>query len=389
MARAGCAPTCLRFCLATLVSLWAFGCTGSDPAEPPPPPEVRVTNPEQREVTRYFEYTGTLAALQVAQIRARVPGFLSSVEFKESSEVEENQLLFRIERGPYEATVARMEADLSRAKAQRDLAQLRLTRSQQAEAEGAASELELIEFRAELAQREAEVLAAEASLREARIQLDYTEVRAPFAGRVDRNYVDIGNLVGDGERTLLATIRQMAPIYAYFDVSERIALQYIGRGDRGNMPEQEPHPIFVGLADEEGYPHEGVIDFVDNEVDASTGTIRVRAVLPNENKKLFPGLFVRIRAPFETDPDAIVVQENAVGIGLEGPYLLLVGEDNMVRRQAIEIGQRQDDGSVLVSSGVTPEDVYIMEGLQRARPGRPVRPIRSGDPTPASAGGGG
>ena len=207
--------------------------------------------------------------------------------------------------------------------------------------------------------------------------MSYTEVRSPIRGVVSRRLVDIGNLVGSGENTLLTTVAQMDPIYVYFDVSERLILEMFNEQGRtlerrSTLPEEQV-PAFLGLANENGWPHEGRLDYVDNTVDANTGTIQVRGVFPNSKNVLFPGLFARIRVPTLLQEDALLVSERAIGTDLGGKYLLIVGEGDMVELRHVELG-RLEDGMRVIVSGLEAGERYIINGLQRARPGLPVSP---------------
>lgn len=350
------------------------------------PPQVSVATPYVRDVTTYFEYNGFLESIRRVTVRARVPGFLTGKSFTDSSVVEAGQVLFTIEPEPYELAVKRARASLDRARALQRAAEARLQRSRSARERGAANELEIIENEAAVAQRQAEAAEAGAALRQAEIDLSYTRVTAPFSGRIDQNLVDVGNLVGATENTPLASIVQQDPLHVFFDVSERIALDYLAKGRTGNIPQERADPVFVGVGGGEDYPFEGRLDFVDNTVDPSTGTIRVRGEVPNTEGRLYPGLFARVRVPFERLESAVLVVRDAVGVGLEGPYLLVVDEDDTIERRPVEIGQRQDDGTVVVRSGIETDERYVVAGLQRAAPGRTVDPVEVDDPLRAGAG---
>jgi len=224
----------------------------------------------------------------------------------------------------------------------------------------------------------AAVLSAEAHLADAELVLSYTRVVAPIEGVVSRNLVDRGNLVGQGGPTLLTTINRIDPVYVYFHVPENVVLAGLAtRRDTLRVTREAAHGVkaFVALADEEGFPHEGVIDYLDNTVDPRTGTIEVRAVLPNADFWFFPGLFVRIKVPSREIPDAVVIPETALGTDLGGKFVYVVGENNLVEQRYVELGLTQGDGTVHVRKGLTPEDTVIVNGIMFARAGLPVTPL--------------
>lgn len=359
------------------------GCSAPEP-KPPEPPTVTVARPVQRDVVDHAEFTGTTKAVQTLEVRARVQGELLSVEkytegkekdFVEGSVVEEAKLLFVIEPDTYVAQMKKAEGGREQAFAQLRLAEANLVRDTELFRKRV---MPRADFDRSVAQRDvakADLAAAEAGVRQAKIDLGYTEIRAPFSGRAGRRLVDLDNLVGAGENTLLTTIEQTKPMYAYFDVNERIVLriQRLRRQRGGNGDKFEPLKVYLGLADEKGCPHEGVLDFVDNAVDPTTGTALVRGVFPNDDGLLYPGLFVRLRIPGETIKDALLVNERALGTDLEGKYLLLVANDNIVEKRRVEIGPLID-GMRVISTGISADERYILKGLQRARPEMPVKP---------------
>lgn len=361
----------VRFQLTAALLLFT-GCRESPTQQAPPPPLVRVARAEPGPVTQFFYYNGSVRAIEEVEIRARVSGQVEQIAFEPSTNVSRGDLLFVIEPARYRAAVARAEGELERARAQLALTDITRKRVERAYEQQAASEDELSTARAEHSERLAAVQTAEANLADAEIDLSYTEVRAPLAGRVDEAKVDVGDLVGHNEPTLLCTVVQMKPIHAYFDVSERIALQYLARGQDGTIDERTP-PAFLGLANETGYPHRGIIDYVDNVLDNTTGTLTVRARFSNERHLLYPGLYARIRVPFEEITDAVLVHENAVATGLDGKYVLAVDEQNVVQRRSVTLGEPTDDGRVQIVTGLESGQQYIVEGLQKARPGMPVR----------------
>ncbi len=377
---------------AALILLW--GC--SPPAQPPPePPAVTVARPLQRDVVDYAEFTGTTKAVQTLQVRARVEGVLMSVakyteedkeytgekeeDFTEGTVVEEGALLFIIEPDVYRARLDKADNVRKQAMTQVNLTEANLQRDTELYRKKVTPRADYdISVAARDAAR-ADLAASEADIRQTKIDLGYTEIRAPFSGRVGRRLVDMGNLVGAGEATLLTTIEQTKPMFAYFDVNERIVLR-IQRWRRENVrtADDEPMKVYLGLADEKGYPHEGFLDFVDNAVDPTTGTALVRGVFPNDDGLLYPGLFVRLRIPGETIEDALVVNERALGTDLEGKYLLLVGGDNIVEKRRVEIGPLID-GMRVISEGISAGERYILKGLQRARPDLPVKPTEAAE----------
>ena len=383
-------PILARHAVFGTALVFLSGC--SPPAqEPPPPPTVTVARPVQRDVVDHAEFTGTTKAVQTLEVRARVQGELLSVEeytkdkekkekdFTEGSIVEKGALLFAIEPDTYEAKLAQAVAMRDQALAEVDLTKANFDRATSLFQKNAIARQEFDTRKAQHDAARADLARSEADITQAKIDLGYTEIRAPFSGRVGRRLVDAGNLVGAGDNTLLTTIEQTKPMYAYFDVNERIVLR-IQRWRRENVrkAEDEPMKVFLGLADEKGCPHEGFLDFVDNAVDATTGTALVRGVFPNDDGLLYPGLFVRLRIPGETIKGALLVNERALGTDLEGKYLLLVGTDNIVEKRRVKIGPLID-GMRVIQEGISADENYILKGLQRARPELPVKPVQAAE----------
>jgi RND family efflux transporter MFP subunit len=341
---------------------------------PPAPPEVVVAMPQQRDVTIMHEFVGTTQARESVEIRARVQGYLEKVAFEPSSFVKAGQLLFVIEPEPYEARLAQAQAGLKAAEAGLRRAESDLERLQQAVQTNAVSEQEVTRALAERDQASAALLEAKANLTNAEIQLGYTTIESPMDGLVSRNFVDLGNLVGAGEATSLATVRRIDPIFAYFEVSERVMARILelrgGHKDPGTGAEI---PAIL-LLKETGLEIEGKVDSVDNTVDPATGTIQIRALFPNEDARVFPGFFVHVQIPGEELPGAVLVEETALGTDLGGRYVMVVGDDNIVERRYVEPGPLQKDKTRVVLEGLEPGERYIVEGLLRARPGMPVTP---------------
>lgn len=362
------------------------GC-GREPAGPShmPPPTVTVATPVQRDITEYYHYTGTTEAVEDVEIRARVGGFLESVHFEPSTNVRKGALLFRIEQGPYKAAVDAAKAEVARAEAVRDSQKSQFGRVQRAFDKKAASEVERIEAEAAFRESQANFDAAKAKFDQANIDLGYTEIHSPIEGRISRKLVSIGDLVGQGEPTLLTNIVQVDPIWVYVDVSERIVLEYLKRGRDGTL-DRERDVVEMALAnDPDGeYPHKGYIDYVDNRVDEATGTIRVRGKFPNEGRGLFPGLFARVRVPYDKIEDAVLIRRDAVASDLGGKYALTVADDGTVAQARLTLGP-EDGDYIVVREGLGPDDRYIVAGIQKARPGSKVKYETAKPKAPAPA----
>jgi RND family efflux transporter MFP subunit len=350
------------------------GCQQKNQFVPPPPPKVTVAKPLARMVTEYFETTGVTRAAQTVELRARVGGFLEQINFKDGDRVEKDALLFVIDKAPYEAALASAQAEQAKAEAQLRLstAQLGRTRTLVERKAGTAEQLDVAE--AERASAEADVASAKASVRKAQLDLDYTEIRAPFAGRIGRHQVDIGNLVTSGT-TLLATIETVDPIHAYFNVSEADLLRFLKMQREGTLKISDADPIEIDLAiGEEGeFNFHGKLDFREFGVDPSTGTTTRRAVYENPGGRLVPGLFVRVRAAVGDPQPKLLVEERAVSSDQRGDYLLVVNAKNVVEYRPVKLGSA-DAGLRVIGSGLRPEDRIVINGLQRARPGAEVNP---------------
>ncbi len=371
-------------------AIWLGGCDSEPEVAERQPPEVTVARPEVETVTEFLRFEGRFEAVETVRIRARVPGFLERVAFEESSRVTAGDLLFVIEPEPYRVAVQRAESELRRRQAEANAARVRRDLVREAFEQGAATELEMVQAEAELAVDEAGIEQARAALEDARLRLSYTEVRSPIDGTIDRNYVDVGNLVGEGERTLLATVISSGEIHVVFEASERTVLQYIARGQTGRVgePGVAAPVVEVGRLVDEGHPFRGRVDYIDTVVDRATGTLTVRATVPDPEDVLVPGLFARIRTPFEEIEDAVLVEEDAIGTAIDGRYVYVVGPDDVVERRKVEVGGRYGTRR-LIRSGLEPEERYVVVGLQRARPGLPVRPTERSRASGDAAGGGG
>jgi RND family efflux transporter MFP subunit len=366
-----------------VVGALAFvGCRAKNAFVQPPRPEVTVAKPDRRDVTVFLGAAGRVEARDSVEIRARVSGFLESVLFVDGQLVKEGQQLFQIEPEPYEAAVAAAQANLSSAHASREIAQTNYDRRVQAFETKAVSEIDVLTAKADLDSAEASVLAAEAALTQAEIDLSYTRVMSPVAGRAARRLVSAGNLVGGTTSTLLTTVVVQDPIHVYFNVSERILVPKLG--SLANLSEEDldrAPEVFVELADGSRYPEAGLIDFIDNRADATTGTVTVRAEFPNKEGGLLPGLYGRVLIPDETE-DAIIVPDLAVQRDIGGTYVLVVNSENKVESIYVELGAKVDADRI-ITSGLTGDENVIVNGLQRARPGievvTSVQPVQEVD----------
>ncbi|MBI5248367.1 MAG: efflux RND transporter periplasmic adaptor subunit [Desulfomonile tiedjei] len=374
------------YSVSVLVFSVLSGCGSHDAPAPVPPPDVTVSRPLEKEVTDNIEFTGTTSAVESVEIRARVKGFLERIAFEPGAKVKAGDLLFVIDRRPFKAQVDQAAATVASNKAQLELAEVRVTKTKNLYATASVSEIQLLEEQAKRDVEKAQLDMARAKLESAQLELDFTEVKAPIGGRAGVNLVDVGNLVGAGDNTLLTQVVKDDSIYVYFNVSERDLLKYKRKYleiRTGEGQQKEDPKAYLALADERDYPHEGVIDYMDPKVDPSTGTVRLRAVFSNSKGLLMAGLFARIRIPVETRK-AFLIPDLAVGIDQRGEYVLLVNKDNVVEYRPVEVGQLVERMRV-IEKGVSTDDSIIVNGIQRARPGSKVNPLQSPPATKASA----
>lgn len=372
-------------CLIGLLALLLAACESKNEYIAPPAPEVTVSQPIQKNVTEYLEFTGTTRSVGFAEIKARVSGILQSMHFVPGVKVKQGDLLFVIDPEPYQAELEAAQAELISAKAQLNRTQAELERADKLIEKNYISKTDHLRRKTERDVAQASIGLKAARVHSAEIQLEYTQVTAPISGRIGRNMVDIGNLVGEGEATLLTTITQYKPMYAYFHLNERDLLSLMNlrkeesqeaEHDSGLSSDQELNiPLFLGLADEEGYPHEGILDFGESSINPGTGTIELRGVFSNNEKpaRLLPGLFTRLRLPIGATPDALLVNERAIAADQSGRYVLVVNDENKVEKRPVTLGQHLD-GMVVIEQGVKAEDKVIIKGLQKARPGSVVSP---------------
>ncbi|MEP6733230.1 MAG: efflux RND transporter periplasmic adaptor subunit [bacterium] len=363
-----------RASLILVVALLAAACNQPPPANPVP--EVTAAAVIEKPVAETDEFTGHFEAVQSVEVRPRVTGFVQRVIFSEGATVKQGDPLFEIDQRPYEAEVARAEAVLEQARTRQGLAQQELDRAKRLVATQAISREELDGRTSGLAEGGGAVRAAEAALRTARLNLEWTTVRAPISGRVGRAEITRGNLVQAGPPTgsLLTTIVSLDPIYVYFDSDEQLYLKNATAfAALRSVPgaRAAPRPVFVGLANESGYPHEGTLDFVDNQVDRTAGTIRVRAVVPNPSHFFAPGLFARVRLAGGKSRQVPLVQDQSIGTDQDRKFVLVLKADNTVEYRPITVG-RVVDGLRIVESGLKAGENVVINGQLRVRPGMKV-----------------
>jgi multidrug efflux system membrane fusion protein len=345
----------------------------------PPPPSVSVAEVLSREITEWDELTGRLEAVHSVEIRPRVSGFVAEVTFEEGAIVRRGQRLFQIDPRPFQAQVDRLSAEMIRARATVSRTASELKRAERLAGENAMS-LEERERRASAAEEAtAQVAAVEAALRAAQLDLEFTQVTSPIDGRVGRAIVTEGNLVssGPGDATLLTTVVSLDPIYAAFDADEQTFLRYgdLARAGKRASARQSGVPIRMALAGEADFPRTGAMNFLDNQVDPSTGTIHGRAIFRNTDRSLTPGLFVRLRLVGGSAYDALLIQDRAVGTDLDKRFVYVVGADQSVEYRAVTLGPIVD-GLRVVRTGLAKGDVIVVNGLQRVRPGVTIAPER-------------
>jgi RND family efflux transporter MFP subunit len=359
---------------AAIIAAGLTACGQSNTYQAPPPPKVTVAKPVEQKVTRYFEATGNAAAVNSANLVARVQGFLTEVKYADGMPVKKGQHLFTIEPEPYQLKLQQSQAAEAAGQAALKQSESDFERQQELLQRQSASKAA---FDAAIARRDsdkAKVLQAQADTKQAQINLDYTRVVAPFDGIVTARQVSVGELVGGSGTQVLATIVQLDPIYVNFTASERDVLHVrdmlYRRGQKAS--DLIGTPIEVGLQTDQGYPHKGKLDYIAPTVNQGTGTLAARAELPNESRLMLPGFFVRVRVPLE-ETGALLVPSVALGSDQAGRYVLVVNGENTVEQKKVETGPAVGEMTV-IESGLKPDDRVITAGLLRAIPGQKVDP---------------
>jgi multidrug efflux system membrane fusion protein len=380
---------CILVLFVSLVLASIGGCRHPTQVAAPEPPAVPVSQPVQQEVTDYVEFTGRTDAVQALDVRARVTGYLVEMPFKEGSEVKKGDLLFKIDPRPYQAQLDQAKGQVTLYQAQLDLAKTTYDRFSALfkSTPGAVSHQELDQYRASVAEAEARMKAFQASMEVYRLNLTFTEVTSPIDGRVSRYYLTLGNLVNQ-DQTLLTTVVSEDTMYAYFDTDEPTLLRIrtaINEGKIKPSPNGQ-NPVFMGLQGEDGYPHEGRIDFVNNQVNPTTGSISMRGVFPNPMppggvRLLSPGMFVRIRLPIGPPHPALLVIDRAIGSDQGLSYVYVVDAENKIQYRRVTTGPLQDNGLRVIAQGLKPDDRVVVGGLQQVRPRLEVRTQQTPMPT--------
>ena len=354
--------------------LTVTGCNGEQASSggQPPPPEVVVAQVLSKSVQQWDEYTGRITAIDTVELRPRASGYVQRVAYKEGQDVKQGDLMFQIDPRPYRAALDNALAQLARARAAKRLETIRNTRAQSLIHDDAISHEELDLRRAAQEQSAADVQAAEAAVATAKLNLSFTEVRAPVSGRASRALLTVGNLA-TADETLLTTVVSQNPMYVYFDADENSYLRYKEQERKSERTAQD-NAVHVGLANEIGYPHTGRVDFLDTQVNPTIGTVRARAVLPNADRIFTPGLFARVQFVSGQKAQVLLIDDKAILTDQDRKYVYAVDRDGKAQRKDIVSGGMVD-GLRVVQSGLAPDDRIVVVGLQKIfYPGMPVIP---------------
>lgn len=360
-------------------------CSNNNAAPPhagmPPPPDVSVAAVVSKPVRQWDAFTGRVAATDSVDVRARVSGYVQRIAFKEGDEVKQGELLFVIDPRPYKAALDNASAQLDRSRAAVRLAQAQDKRAQSLIQSGAISRDDYDKSSATLAQANADVRAGEAALATAKLNLEYTEVRSPIAGRVGRALLTLGNLT-QADQTVLTSVVSQDPVYVYFQPDEQTFLRYSELARKGERS-SSANPVHIGLANDSGFPYSGTVNFVNNQVDPATGTINARAVVSNPDRVFVPGLYARVQLEGSGEFKATLIDDKAVLTDQDRKYVYVLGPENKAMRKDVTLGG-MIEGLRVVSAGLEPNDKVIVSGLQKIFfPGAPVKPseVPMGAPT--------
>lgn len=368
----------LKFLLGGIAALVLAACSNPEAAEEtaaPAPPQVSVAQVVHERITEWDEFTGRLQAPQTVQLIPRVSGYIEEVHFNEGALVDKGDLLVQIDPKPFATEVARLKAELQSAQSAAVQAEKEYRRAEKLSSQRAIS-AELLDSRlARKQQTAATVASVEAALERAELDLSYTRITAPINGRVSYAQVTAGNFVSAGQSQITSLV-STEKMYAYFDVDEQSYLKYARlaeTGKRADTRDSTSNPVYMALANDSNYQHVGRVDFVDNRIDAQTGTIRIRASFPNDDNALLPGLFARIRLVGSDSYEGILIDEKAVGTDLNNKFVLVVNSNNELEYRAIELGEKVN-GLRIVTEGLTPKDKIVVNGLQRVGANMQIAP---------------
>src|SRR5271163_415821 len=363
--------------LTALAAFPLFSGVGHSRAKPQPAanaalPPVTVAEVIHRPLREWQEFSGRLQAVNTVDVRPRVSGYVDRVAFSDGARVKKGQLLFQIDPRPFQAEVERLIAERTRSVSDLELAQANRARAERLIGAHAISREGYEQLVAAEASAQGALGSIDALLQEAQLNRGFTEVRAPIDGHVSRAIITAGNLVTSA--SLLTTLVSDDPVYVYFDADEQTYLRY-AKAKHEHARANGDSDVYIGLVDEEGYPHAGQLDFIDNQVDAATGTIRARAALANPDGRYTPGLFARVRLVGGEDQDSVLIEDRAVGTDLSKKFVLTLTADNRIEYRLVELGP-EIDGLRVVTHGLAPSDVIVVNGLQQVRPGQSVAPTR-------------
>jgi multidrug efflux system membrane fusion protein len=364
--------------VAALTALLLFSGTGHSRGKPQVSanlalPEVTVAEVIHQPLREWQEFSGRLQAVNTVEIRPRVSGYVDRVGFDDGTRVKKGQLLFQIDPRPFQAEVDRLLAERSRGLSDLELARANRARAERLISAHAISREDYERLVAAEASAQGALGSIDASLQEARLNRAFTEVRAPIDGHVSRAIITAGNLVTSA--SLLTTLVSDDPVYVYFDADEQTYLRYAKAQRAAGQTDNDTSGVYIGLADEEGYPHQAQLDFIDNQVDATTGTIRARAALANPDGRYTPGLFARVRLVGGEDHDSVLIEDRAVGTDLSKKFVLTLTTDNRIEYRLVELGP-EINGLRVVEHGLAPSELIVVNGLQHVRPGQTVAPTR-------------
>lgn len=393
-------PSATRLPLATILvssALLLAACGAGNPPEAkggpggaPMAPPVTAAAALERSVSQWDEFAGRLEAVERVELRPRVSGYIEKIHYVQGAEVARGELLFEIDARPFEQELRRAEAQLAGAKTRFELAAGELARVEKLVESGAVSRQELDERASARRDAESAYKSAQASVETANLNLGYTKVRAPVAGRTGRAELTVGNYASAGQ-SLLTTLVSLDPIYVVFEADEQAYLKYADLSRRAAGARPAKNAVHMGLANETGYPHKGVVEFVDNRVNPQTGTILARAVFENRERRFTPGLFARVRLAGAGSAPAVLIDDRAVGTDQSKRFVLVVGADKTAQYREVTLGPLTE-GLRVVRAGLKAGEVIVVNGLQRVRPGMPVQasvvpmdPQERPKPAPADA----